>query len=43
MSKSENCTKILNLNQLLNEWIQINVNYLCVLHLLIMRFGADYK
>ena len=25
MSKSENCTKILNLNQLLNEWIRINV------------------
>lgn len=30
MSKSESCTKILDLNQLLNEWIQINVNYLCV-------------
>ena len=43
MSKSENCTKILNLNQLLNEWIQINVNYLCVLYLLIVRFRDSYK
>lgn len=43
MSKSENCTKILNLNQLLNEWIQINVNYLCVLYLLIVHFRDSYK